>query len=173
MVTCSASPSPWLRDTPPQHCKLLFCGMNGKSAHHQFPGPKICQKAQNGLSQKWCQIGRSYLYGRDTATFRFWGLKRNVSRAGRAGCELTPNSSFRAQKFVKKLKMAYLKNGVRSAVAIYMAEIRPLLGFGGWNVMFLGQGGQDVSWPQTSVSGPKNLSKSSKYLISKMVSDRP
>ena len=37
--------------------------------------------------------------------------------------------SFRTQKFVKILKMAYLKNGLRSAVAIYMAEIRPLLDF--------------------------------------------
>ena len=40
----------------------------------EFSDPKICQKAQNGLAQKWCQIGSSYLYGRDTATFRFWGL---------------------------------------------------------------------------------------------------
>ena len=39
--------------------------------------------------------------------------------------------SFRTQKFVKILKMVYLKNGLRSAIAIYMAEIRPLLGFGG------------------------------------------
>ena len=39
--------------------------------------------------------------------------------------------SFRTQKFVKILKMAYLKNGLRSAVAIYMAEIRPLLDFAG------------------------------------------
>ena len=46
--------------------------------------------------------------------------------------------SFRTQKFVKILKMAYLKNGLRSAVAIYMAEIWPLLGFRGWNVRFLG-----------------------------------
>ena len=38
---------------------------------------------------------------------------------------------FRTQKFVKILKMAYPKNGLRSAVAIYMAEIRPFLGFGG------------------------------------------
>ena len=43
-----------------------------------FPDPKICQNPQNGLSQKWPQIGRSYLYGRDTAVFRFWGLKRKV-----------------------------------------------------------------------------------------------
>ena len=43
-----------------------------------FPDPKICQNPQNGLSQKWPQIGRSYLYGRDTAAFRFWGLKRKV-----------------------------------------------------------------------------------------------
>ena len=49
-----------------------------------------------------------------------------------------PKIQFLTQKFVKILKMAYLKNGLRSAVAIYMAEIWPLLGFGGWNVRFLG-----------------------------------
>ena len=52
----------------------LQCG-NSKI---QFPDPKICQNPQNGLSQKWPQIGRSYLYGRDMAVFRFWGLKRKV-----------------------------------------------------------------------------------------------
>ena len=40
--------------------------------------PKFCQNPQNGLSQKWSQIGRSYLYGRDTATFKFWGLEHKV-----------------------------------------------------------------------------------------------
>ena len=50
----------------------------GRRPKIQFPDPKICQNPQNGLSQKWSQIGRSYLYGRDTATFRFWGLKRKV-----------------------------------------------------------------------------------------------
>ena len=40
--------------------------------------------------------------------------------------------SARTQKFVKILKMAYLKNGLRSAAAaIYMAEMRPLLDFAG------------------------------------------
>ena len=50
----------------------------GRRPKIQFPDPKICQNPQNGLSQKWSQIGRSYLYGRDMATFRFWGLKRKV-----------------------------------------------------------------------------------------------
>ena len=62
-----------------------------------------------------------------------FGLERNVphpsSRILEFGRRL--KNSFRTQKFVKILKMAYLKNGLRSAVAIYMAEIRPLLGFGG------------------------------------------
>ena len=40
-----------------------------------------------------------------------------------------PKLQFSDIKIVKYLKMAYLKNGVRLAVAIYMAEIRPLLGF--------------------------------------------
>ena len=46
----------------------------GRRPKIQFPDPKICQNPQNGLSQKWSQIGRSYLYGRDTATFRFCRL---------------------------------------------------------------------------------------------------
>ena len=79
--------------------------------------------------------------------------------------------SFRTQKFAKKPKMAYLKNGVRSALAIYMAEIRPLLGFGVWNVRFRGQTeGIRESGP-IIVFGPKNLSRTSKWHISKMVSD--
>ena len=48
------------------------------------------------------------------------------------GWKATEKFCFRTQKFVKIPKMAYLKNGLRSAVAIYMAEIRPLLGLGGW-----------------------------------------
>ena len=39
--------------------------------------------------------------------------------------------SLQTQKCVKILKMAYLKNGLRSAVTVYMAEIRPLLDFAG------------------------------------------
>ena len=37
--------------------------------------------------------------------------------------------NFRTQKCVKILKISYLKNGLRSAVAIYMTEIRPLIDF--------------------------------------------
>ena len=78
---------------------------------------KICQNPQNGLSQKWSQIGRNYLYGRDTATFRFWG---------------------------------------------------------GWNVRFEDLEAETcdpTQRAQTSVFGPKNLSRTSKWHISKMVSD--
>ena len=61
---------------------------------------------------------------------RFWRQTEGIRESG-------PIIGFRTQKFVKKPQMAYLKNGVWSALAIYMAEIRPLLGFGGWNVRFL------------------------------------
>ena len=37
----------------------------------QFSDPKIWKNDQNGNSQKWSQIGRSYFLGRDRATFKF------------------------------------------------------------------------------------------------------
>ena len=84
--------------------------------------------------------------------------------------------SFRTQKFEKMTKMGIPKNGLRSAVAIYMAGIWPFLGFGGWNVRFLdleAEACDPTQSAQTSVLGPKNLSRSSKWLTSEMVSDRP
>ena len=47
-----------------------------------FSGPKFWENAQNGSSQKWCQIGRNYFLGRDIAVFIFWGLKLSAPAFG-------------------------------------------------------------------------------------------
>ena len=57
------------------------------------------------------------------------------------------------------LKMAHLKNGLRLALAIYMAEMRPFLGFGGWNVRFEDLQAEicdSTQRAQTSLLGTKN-----------------
>ena len=56
-------------------CSIPRCENFGgwQTTENSVSGPKNLSRTQNGISQKWSQIGRSNLYGRDTATLGFGG----------------------------------------------------------------------------------------------------